>query len=205
MKHLILTLSLMLLVMLPSTYASGTNSIGDETHDFCIAPHSSVWKKGLPCVEAPQKLYGEFMDIIEASATLDEEGTYTFEMTVLGQVLPASPEFPSLPNKPIGKLVYQWTLRDASGTQLGRVIVRWVDGVTTAYVKRYVDNFNSPPMGYQVDSSGHSLSVEVSQSYLFDFLGSAPTRWSCQTIASPTWQGWQAEVSDKTQRTDLPT
>ncbi len=197
---------LLVLVLVASTpglsFANGTVQVFDGTNDELVA----ITNQAAPNVEeAPgppiSLYYVDYIDLTEASVSLSG-GSYTFELTTLGNVAPASPSFPQLPGHPVQEVRYRWRIFQCLFPcfPLGAVVVEWIDGAWSAFMEVYVSidcpgNPAGPDcraldaprtaLSFARDSSGKSLSVAVSQTDFSNFMsqslfGTTPVRWKAQ-------------------------
>jgi hypothetical protein len=155
-----------------AAYADDTASVTDSTDDLKIG---ASWHN------APPQFYLDFVDITEASVSLQND-EYTFTVTVVGQVLPLNPDFTSKIGAPIGRVHYHWALWDSSGNRLGAIYVIWYDGLIWAAAHKALCESpygcdNEGGLQINISQDGQTLWVKMSQSELVDFYGTQPVKW----------------------------
>jgi hypothetical protein len=205
-RYLSIVVTALLMVAPTSLLATNPVEVSDGTNDLFSA---ITFQSGPNNAGAGQPVasvfYGDFIDITQASVSLDGD-IYTFALSVVGQVLPANPEFPGHPSTPVQSIDYFWRIIDCTSgscVRLGSIAVHWRNKVVTADLEVLVGGscpgpelgpecrtpeFAMLPLSFAVDGSGHSLSVTISQSDLADFVaqspfGSHPTHWRALTRA----------------------
>lgn len=130
------------------------------------------------------RFYAPVVDLTEASVSL-EDGTNTFEITAVGDVLVPAAFAGSA--RPIRTVFYGWHLFDIQGRFIGGVFVVWQNGTISALVLKAGPCVGIFSLGNPCDAmtlaspgvagSGHSLSVDVSATDLASFLGTEAATW----------------------------